>query len=135
MALVVLAQLGLVARGYWSDHKEFAFQMFPESSTWRADIVRVERDGDRVPITESWAGYRWDDLVDGRGLDRPYVRHHADAGVDNQLAFLRAALDWVAANTPGDDETLYLEATVTYWHNDDDPEVVVLRSRRREVAA
>ena len=54
--------------------------MFPESSTWRADIVRVEADGDRVPITEPWAGYRWGDLVVGRGLDRPGVRHHADAG-------------------------------------------------------
>ena len=24
---VVLLQVGLVARGYWTDHKEFAFQM------------------------------------------------------------------------------------------------------------
>jgi hypothetical protein len=62
------------------------------------------------------------------------VRRHADAGVDNQLAFLDAALDWVAGHTPRDDETLYIEATVTYWHNTDSPEVVVLRSRDREVA-
>ena len=135
VALVVVAQLGLVARAYWSDHKEFAFQMFPESSTWRADIVRVEADGDRVPITAPWAGYRWGDLVDGRGLDRPDLRHHADAGVDNQIAFLDSALDWIATHTPRDDQTLYLEATVTYWHNDDAPEVVVLHSRAREVGA
>jgi hypothetical protein len=134
VALVVIVQLGLVARGYWSDHKEFAFQMFPESSTWKADIVRVTADGDRIPITEAWAGYRWGDLVEQRGLDRPDVRRHADAGVDNQLAFLDAALDWVAGHTPRDDETLYIEATVTYWHNTDSPEVVVLRSRDREVA-
>ena len=131
VALVVVVQLGLVARGYWSDHKELAFQMFPESSTWRADIVRVEADGDRVPVTEGWEGYRWHDLVTGRGLERPDVRHHADAGLDNQLAFLAAALDWVAAHTPRDDRTLYLEATVTVWHNTDPPEVVVLRSRDR----
>lgn len=134
VALVVVAQLGLVARGYWSDHKEFAFQMFPESSTWRADIARVEADGERVPITEPWAGYRWGDLVDGRGLDRPDVRHHADAGADNQLAFLDSALDWVASHTPRDDRTLYLEATVTVWHNTDAPEVLVLRSRPRELS-
>jgi hypothetical protein len=134
VALVVIVQLGLVARGYWSDHKEFAFQMFPESSTWKADIVRVTADGDHIPITEAWAGYRWGDLVEQRGLDRPDVRRHADAGVDNQLAFLDAALDWVAGHTPRDDETLYIEATVTYWHNTDSPEVVVLRSRDREVA-
>jgi hypothetical protein len=128
---VVLLQLGLVARGYWSDHKEFAFQMFPEASTWRADVVRVTADGRRVPIEVPWSGYRWDELVSSRGLSYPSVRHHADAGLDNQLAFLDAALDWVADNTPRDRETRYLEARVTAWHNDDPPKVEVLRSEVR----
>jgi hypothetical protein len=131
---VVVLQLGLVARGYWSDHKQFAFQMFPESSTWRATVVRVTADGRRVPIERPWSGYRWDELVRGRGLSFPSIRHHADAGLDNQLAFLEAALDWVAANTPRDRETRYLEATVTSWHNADAPRVGVLRSSVREGA-
>jgi hypothetical protein len=131
---VVVAQLGLVARGYWADHKEFAFQMFPESSTWRADVVRVTADGRRVPIERSWSGYRWDELVRDRGLSYPSVRHHADAGLDNQLAFLDAALDWVASNTPRDGQTRYLEARVTSWHNADPPRVEVLRSHVREGA-
>jgi hypothetical protein len=134
VALVVVAQLALVVRGYRSDHKELAFQMFPESSTWRAEIVRVEANGTRVSIADDWMGYRWSDLVEGRGLDRPEVRRHADAGLDNQLAFLDAALDWAAAHTPRDDRTVYLEATVTVWHNTDPAEVVVLRSRERDVA-
>ena len=131
---VVGLQLGLVARGYWADHKEFAFQMFPESSTWRADIVRVTADGRRVPIERPWAGYSWDELVQDRGLRYPWIRHHADAGLENQLAFFDAALDWVAANTPRDGETQYLEATVTSWHNADPPQVEVLRSSEREGA-
>jgi hypothetical protein len=131
---VVVLQLGLVARGYWSDHKEFAFQMFPESSTWRAHVVRVTADGRRVPIELPWSGYRWDELVQDRGLSYPEVRHHADAGLDNQLAFLEAALDWVADNTPRDGETRYLEATVTSWHNADPRRVEVLRSGVREEA-
>jgi hypothetical protein len=131
---VVVLQLGLVARGYWSDHKPFAFQMFPESSTWRATVVRVTADGRRVPIERRWSGYRWDQLVRDRGLSYPSVRHHADAGLDNQLAFLEAALDWVASNTPRDRQTRYLEATVTSWHNTDPPRVRVLRSRVREGA-
>ena len=131
---VVVLQLGLVARGYWSDHKEFAFQMFPESSTWRADVVRVTAGGRRVPIERPWSGYRWDDLVQSRGLRYPSIRHHADAGLANQLAFLEAALDWVADNTPHDRETRYLEARVTSWHNADPPQVGVLRSRVREGA-
>jgi hypothetical protein len=105
---VVALQLGLIARGYWADHKEFAFQMFPESSTWRADVVRVTADGRRVPIERSWSGYHWDELVRDRGLSYPAFRHHADAGLDNQLAFLDAAIDWVAAHTPRDRETRYL---------------------------
>lgn len=131
---VVVVQLALVVRAYGADHKEFGFQMFPESSTWRADIVRVLADGSRVPVDAPWDGYRWDTLVRGRGLTAPSVRHHADAGVDNQLAFLRSALDWVAAHTPRDHATRFLEARVTYWHDDDAPRVVVYRSRERDVA-
>ena len=64
------------------------------------------------------------------GLSYPSIRHHARAGLDNQLAFLESALDWVA--TPRDRETRYLEATVTSWHNADSPRVEILRSRVRE---
>jgi hypothetical protein len=135
VGLVVVAQLLLVARGYWSDHRELAFQMFPESSTWRADVVRVTDDGRRVPVDEPWAGYRWSELVQSHGLGYPDVRHHADAGLDNQIAFLQAALDWVADNTARDHETRYLEARVVTWHNDDEPEVVVLRSHERDEAS
>jgi len=129
---VVVLQLGFVARGYWSDHKEFAFQMFPESSTWRADVVRVTADGRRIPIERPWSGYRWDELVPKRGLRYPSIRHDASAGLDNQLAFLESALDWVASNTPRDRETRYLEATVTSWRNADPPRVGTLRSRVRD---
>ena len=132
--VVVVLQLGLIARGYLADHKEFAFQMFPESSTWRADVVRVTADGRRVPIEVPWSGYRWDELVQTRGLSYPQVRHHADAGLANQLAFLESALDWVADNTPRDRETRYLEARVTSWHNADPRRVEVLRSHVREGA-
>jgi hypothetical protein len=131
VATVVVVQLFFVVRGYSAPHKEFAFQMFPEASTWSADVVRVTDDGRRVPIGEPWSGYRWNDLVEGRGLSVLSVRHHADAGLDNQLAFLDAALDWVADNTPRDTETRYLEAVVTAWHNTDEPEVIVLRSDDR----
>jgi hypothetical protein len=125
---VIVLQVFLVARGYWSDHKELAFQMFPESSTWQAQIVRVLDDGERVPVEQPWAGYRWDVLVRDRGLQYPAVRHHADAGVDNQLAFLRRALDYVATHTPRDTRTRYLEAHVTYWRNEHPPHVVAYRS-------
>ena len=89
-----------VVRGYHSAHKEFGFQMFPESSTWQADIVRVTDDGRRIPISDPWDGYHWSQMVRSRGLASPGVRHHADAGLENQLAFLDAALHYVADHTP-----------------------------------
>jgi hypothetical protein len=131
---VVVLQLFFIARGYWSDHKEFGFHMFPESSTWKATIVRVAADGRRIPVEQPWDGYRWERLVRGSGLDYPPVRQHANAGLDNQLAFLRSALKWVALNTPRDHATRYLEARVTAWHNDDPPYVRVFRSPVREAA-
>ena len=130
-ATVVVVQLAFIVAGYSSDHKTFAFQMFPEASTWQADIVRVTDDGRRVPVSEPWAGYRWDELVPDSAMTYPEVRHHADAGLDNQLAFLRSALNWVADNTPRDHETRYYEARVTSWHNDDPPRVQLFRSHAR----
>ena len=128
---VVVLQLALAVRGYSSDHKPFAFQMFPEASTWQADVVRVMRDGRRVPVSEPWAGYHWDELVPDSALTYPASRHHADAGLANQLAFLRSALDYVARNTPRDHSTRYLEARVTSRHNADPPRVRVYRSHAR----
>jgi len=133
VVVVVVAQLTFVVRAYHSAHKEFGFQMFPESSTWQADIVRVTADGRRIPISDPWDGYTWSQLVRVRGLSRPSVRHHADAGLSNQVAFLDAALDYVADHTPRDTQTRYLEAVVTTWHNTDDPETTVLRSRDRNI--
>lgn len=133
VAVVVVAQVLLVVRAYGSDHDQFGFQMFPEASTWQADVVRVTTDGRRIPVGEPWpGGYRWDELVTLGALRHPASRHHADAGIENQLAFLDAALDWVAANTPDDTETSYLEANVTYWHNVDGPFERVLRSDERQ---
>jgi hypothetical protein len=128
---VIVLQLAFVVRAYWAPHKEFGYQMFPEASTWQAEIVRVTVDGDRVPVERPWNGYEWNTLVPERGLTSPWIRHHADAGLDNQLAFLGEALDWVAANTPRDTETRYLEATVTTWFNLRQPDTEVLRSPER----
>ncbi|NNE11359.1 MAG: hypothetical protein HKN41_03850 [Ilumatobacter sp.] len=127
----IVVQLGLVVRAYEAPHREFGFHMFPEASTWSADIVRVTHDGRREPVDRSWAGYSWNQLVRTRGLSSPWRTHHADAGVTNQLAFLGEALDWVAHNTARDTETRFYEAVVTTSHNGDPPEQVILRSVER----
>jgi hypothetical protein len=129
--VIILAQLTLVVRAYSADHAFFGFQMFPESSEWMATIERVEGDGTRIDIREPWpGGYRWEELVAGRGLDRPFHRNHADTGLDSTLHFFTEALDWVAKNTPDDPETIRLVATVTTWHNGRTPTTHIITAER-----
>ena len=120
----------MIVVAYDSDHKTFGFQMFPESSRWQADIVRVRADGTHVPLADEWE-YRWSDLVRGRGLTNPFVEHHADSGLRNQFALFQGALDWVAQHTPDDTTTAYLEAEVTYTDNGRGPSVRTFRSVER----
>ena len=130
---VIVFQVVFVVRAYWAPHKEFGFQMFPEASSWQAEIVRVAVNGDRVPVDKPWFGYEWNTLAPDRGLASPWLRKHADDGLDNQLAFLDEALDWVAANTPRDTETRYYEATVTTWFNMRASSITTLRSPDRNI--
>ena len=131
---MVVAQLTMIVIAYGSDHKTFGFQMFPESSRWQADIVRVQADGTRVPIEEDWE-YRWSDLVVGRGLTNPFVEHHADSGLRNQFGYFQGALDWVAEHTPDDTTTAYLEAEVIYTDNGRGPFVRTFRSVDRGITS
>lgn len=135
VGVVVALQLSLVTLAYHTDHPVFGFQMFPESTDWRAEIVRVTVDGRAVDVREEWpGGYSWGTLVQGRGLGSPFRRAHADAGLASSLDFLDHALDWVADHTPEDTETLYLQARVTYWENGRAPQKTVLRSEDRHEA-
>lgn len=130
-AVVVLSATGIAA-GY-SGSRVLAWQMFPEASRWQADIVRVTFDGTRHTMTTAWpGGYVWEELVTKSGLRHPDRAGNASYGVATTLDALQHALDWVAANTPDDDATLYLEAVVTYRYNDAPWETVVLTSQHRE---
>lgn len=122
----------MVIVAYGSDHAQFGFQMFPESSRWKTEIVRVQADGTEIPVNEDWQ-YRWSSLVDDRGLGNPFVWHHADAGLQSQLAFLQASLNWVGENTPEDTETLFLRADVTYLDNGRGPDTDTFRSADRDI--
>jgi hypothetical protein len=98
---IVVAQLLLIVRAYSAPIDTFGFQMFPESSQWQADIFRVLPDGSRIDIREPWpGGYRWEQLVDARGLGSPFTLHHADAGLDATVHLLDAALTG-SPPTPG----------------------------------
>lgn len=129
-ATVILGQAWFVVAGYRDPHRRFAFQPFNESSTWRADIVRVLRDGRRVSIRDGWDGYRWEELVRGP-LARPWHKQHASYGVAATLDFLGEALDYVAAHTPRDREAVRLEARVVFERNRHGEQTTTLSSRER----
>lgn len=137
---VLLTQAVLVLRSYDDPHNFFGFQPFNESSTWKADVVRVTADGRRIPIDEPWPtgsgddSYDWDDLVGWRVVQHPERMKHAYSGLDASLDFFDEALDWVADHTPADTETLYLEAEVTGFRNTRGPDERVFRSDDREEA-
>ena len=133
-AAIVVVQLGLVANGYRDPHNYFAFQPFNESSTYAVELVRVLPDGERLAVPYGrWEGYDWDELIGWRALQGPWRQRHAFSGVDAVVDYLDHALDWMADNTPNDIETLYLEATVTYYRNARGPYVKVIRSHEREL--
>lgn len=135
VVIVLVGQAVLLVRSYTDPHNFFGFQPFNESSTWQAEIVRVTHDGERIPVDEHWpGGYDWDELVGWGVLQRPDRLKHAYSGLDASLDFLDESLDWVADHTPEDDETLYLEASVTGHRNTRGPEHRMLRSELREEA-
>lgn len=119
---------GLLVRGGSDPHKLFGFRPFNESDTWKADIVRVTRNGERIPIDDGTWAYDWDELVGTSKLRGPGRLRHADAGADATIDFLVRALDWVMEQLPDDAETVALEATVTVFRNTRGPDVIVLRS-------
>lgn len=131
--VVAAAQVFFIVRAYDDPHGHFGYQPFNESSTWKAEIHRVTVDGRRESIRHGWEGYHWDQLVRDR-VDHPWHLRHADSGVDSTLDFLQKALHWVADNTPRDEETLYLEAYVTYYRNTRGPVTRLFRSDEREEA-
>ena len=131
----VCVQVALIVNGYRDPHNTFAFQPFNESSTYELELVRITADGERIPEPDgAWAGYEWNELVGTPALQNPWSQRHAVNGVDAVLDFVDGALDWIAANTPADTETLRLEATVTYRRNAGPPTEIVLRSDERPAA-
>lgn len=129
---IVALQLSLIVRAYSAPIDTFGFQMFPESSQWRADVYRILADGARIDVRESWpGGYRWEELVSARGLGAPSSLHHADAGLDATVWLFDAALDWVAANTPDDRETVRLVAELTLIYNGRESTTLILESDPR----
>lgn len=139
LAAVVLvgalgAHLGFLVNGAFDPHKRFGFRPFNESDTWRADIVRVQSDGEVRPVNDGTWEYDWNDLVDPAKLGSPWALRHAKGGAEATLDLLGRALDWIADNTPADLDTVRIEATVTVIRAGRDPTTHHIVSKSRTAA-
>jgi hypothetical protein len=123
--------LSLVQLG--DPHARFGFRPFPAADTWWAEIDRVDAAGSRRSVDDGTWEYDWDALVGAPGLLGPGRERFANRGGDATVDLLRLALDWVAANTPDDTTTLYLEAAVHVRANGSEVTTTVLRSEPRVV--
>jgi hypothetical protein len=127
----VALQLFFIVRAYWDPHRRFGYQPFGEYSVWRADVVRVTRDGRRIPAGRKFHGTRWSAHVRCCGLHSVSRLKPAKRGIGSTLAYFQLALDYVADHTPEDPDTLFYEAKVTYLRNRGDPVELIMTSKRR----
>lgn len=132
LAAAVVITVG-IGNGYRSASPTLTWQMFPEASTWQAEISRITFDGRQIDVREPWTGgYEWSAMVDAGGLSTPFSERPASYGIAVALDRLQHALDWVATNTPRDDETARLVAVVTHRRNADPPQTTRLTSVTRD---
>lgn len=141
----LVAQGALIATAGSRPDRAFGFRMFAESGTVRLHVERVLDDGGLIPIGEdgAWeardcAGephrFEWGHLV---AYPAPWALDgelHSPYGTRAGLAQARAALEWVAAHTDGDCQTLGYRAVVEVRRNGGAPErheIAVERAVRR----
>jgi hypothetical protein len=131
-ASVIAAQLYAVVHAYRDPLKRFGYQPFSESTQWQVRIWAVDRAGHKTDVAQGFEGYRWSDLVRVR-VGQPFHLQPASSGIAASLYFLQHALDYVAAHTPRDRRTRYLEADVSFRKNRGSLQSVVLHSKPRGV--
>jgi hypothetical protein len=126
-------QAGLIATAGGRPDRALGFRMFAESGTVQLHVERVLDDGGLIPIggDGAWeardcAGelhrFEWGRMV---GYPAPWALErelHAPYGADAGAAQARAALEWVAAHTPDDCQTLAFRARVDVRRNGGVPE-------------
>jgi hypothetical protein len=126
-------QAYLIATAGARPDRALGFRMFAESGTVRLHVERVLDDGGMIPIggdgeweARDCAGephrFAWGRMV---GYPAPWALDqelHSPYGADAGAAEARAALEWVAAHTPEDCQTLALRARVEVRRNGGAPE-------------
>ena len=137
------AQIAMVAWSYVRKDRLFGYQMFAESTFFRAQLHRVLRDGTRVHAvggswtargadgqrrTHSWHTRVRDFRLDHLDQSRPT---RAKIGIEVTLKFFQMALDDLATHARDDVETRRFEIDVEYTLASGVKKTVTLSSRDR----
>ena len=134
------AQAAMIADAHLRHDRRFGWQMFPETTRFRASLWRELADGSRVAaphgrwVLETPEGRRqflWRDQVRDWRLDDLDRMRQAKVSLDATLLYARAALDHVADRIPEDRETVRLHLVVEWEKADGTRGTTELASKRR----
>ena len=130
----------MIIRGHFVESKHFAFWMFPESTYFRASLIRVLADGTEVKTRKgAWTvdteggpvDYRWQSFVNTYKLNRLESRERSKGTFDDTVKYFRAALDYVAERIPQDKSTYQLVLRIEFERAGGPEQTIVLESKPR----
>ena len=142
-AVLFGAQAAMTVDAHLRRDRRFGWQMFSETTRFRAVLWRELADGRRRPtqrgrwVVETPQGRRvflWRDHVREWRLDDLERSRQAKVSLDATLLYAQRALDWVAARIPEDRETVRLVLVVDWEKADGTRGVTELASRPRDLA-
>lgn len=117
------AQAGMIAAAHVRNDRRFGWQMFPETTRFRASLWREIAGGGRVAapygrwVLDTPEGRRqflWRDHVRDWRLESLDRMRQAKVSLDSTLLYAKGALDHVAARIPEDRETVRLHLVVDW---------------------
>ncbi len=133
-------QVALIATAGRRANRSYGFRMYDESTSIQLHVSRVLDDGGLIPIEEnSWdardcdgtlRAFHWDDGLRYPAPARLDETMPAPYGRDSAIEITRAAMQWVAAHTGNDCQTLSFVGELTLTRNGRLPEVLHLEAPR-----
>ena len=139
-ALYLGVQLFMIVHAHFTPNKHFGFWMFPESTSFEANLVRVLNDGSEIKTRKgSWTvqtddgpvSYQWNSFVQGYRLDRLGDWGRCKGSFNDTVKYFQAALDYVADRIPEDASTARLVLKVRYRRAGGPQEFIVIESKPR----
>jgi hypothetical protein len=139
--LYLSIQIFFIVRAHFVDSKHFAFWMFPESTSFYANLSRETYDGREISTKQgTWvvedgdhfATYRWADLVNDYNLNVLDRRVRSRGSWADSERYFQEALNFFARRIPEDKQTRRLVLRISVKKAGEKKRLVTLRSEVRD---